>query len=95
MSRCSRPAAWTAASADAEIEADERGFARAERAARLHGLLERLAAHELHPQPDAPVVLLGAVDLHDVRVAHARQPARLLEEPRVRLGVDRRRRAAA
>ena len=64
----------------AQIEADERRFARAERAARLHGLLERLAAHELHPQADATVVLLGAVDLHDVRVTHAREPPRLFED---------------
>ena len=64
-------------------------------AAGLHDLLERLAAHQLHPQADAVVVLLGAVDLHDVRVADARQPARLFENPVVRLAVDRRRRAAA
>ena len=59
--------------------------ARQTRRATLHGLLERLAAHELHPQSDAIIVLLGAVDLHDVRVAHARKPPRLLEDPRVRL----------
>ncbi len=71
----------------AEIEADEGSFARAKRAARLHGLLERLAAHELHPQSDAPIMLFGAVDLHHVRVTHARQAPRLLQEPRVRVDV--------
>ena len=71
----------------AQIQPDERGFAPAERPARLNDLLERLAAHELHPQADAVVVLLGAVHLNHVRMANARQPARLFEQPRVRLCV--------
>ena len=66
----------------AQIQADEGRFARAKRAARLDGLLERLAAHELHPQADAAVVLLGAVHLDDVRMTHAREPPRLFEQPR-------------
>ncbi len=56
-------------------------FARAERAARFHDLIERLPLDELHPQPDAIVVLLGAEHLHHVRVADAREPAGLLQDP--------------
>ena len=63
-----------------DVEADERGLAGAERAARLDDLVERLAAHELGPQADAAVVFLGAVDLHDVLVAQARQAAGFLHE---------------
>ena len=95
MSRCSRPGAVHRRQRRAEVQADERRFARAERSARLDGLLERLAAHELHPQADAAVVLLGAVDLDDVRVAHARQAARFLQQPSVGFRHDRLRRAAA
>ena len=58
-----------------DIEAHECGFARAKRAAALDDLFERLAAHELGPQADAAVVLLGAVDLDDVLVAQACQPS--------------------
>ena len=71
----------------AQVQPDERGLAAAERPARLNRLLERLAAHELHPQADAVVVLLGTVHLHHVRMTNARQPARLVEQSRVRLGV--------
>ncbi len=64
-----------------DIEAHERGFARAKRPAALDHLLERLAAHELRPQADAAVVFLGAVDLDDVLVAQACQPPRFVHQP--------------
>ena len=50
-------------------------------------LLERLAAHQFHPEADAVVVMLGAVHLHDVRVPDPRKAPRLLENPSVRLGM--------
>ena len=50
-------------------------------------LLERLAAHQFHPEADAVVVMLGAVHLHDVRVPDPREAPRLLENPSVRLGM--------
>ena len=78
-----------------QIEADEGRLAGAERASRLDGLLERLAAHELHPQADAAVVLLGAIHLDDVGVAHAREPARLFEQACHARPRGRPRRAAA
>ena len=80
-----KPGAVHSGERGAQIETDERGFARAERPAALHRLPKRLAAHELHPQADAIVVLLGTVDLHDVRVAHAGKPPRLFENAGVRL----------
>ena len=70
-----------------QIQPDERRFTRAERPAGLHDLFERLAAHELHPEADAVVVLLGAVHLHDVRMTDPRQAARLFENPAVGLRV--------
>ncbi len=71
----------------AQIQADEGRFARAKWPARLNGLLERLAAHELHPQADAAVVLLGTIHLHDVPMTHTREPARLVEQPPVSFGM--------
>ncbi len=71
----------------AQIQADERRFPRPERAASLEDLLERLAAHQFHPEADAVVVMLGAVHLHDVRVPDPRKAPRLLENPSVRLGM--------
>ena len=63
----------------------------AERAAALHpvlGDLERFAAQQLHPQPDAPVMLRDAVDGDDVRMANAReQPALGRDARRQRIDV--------
>ena len=49
----------------AQLAADERRLARAERPLRLEDGLERPPLDELHPQADAPVVLFGAVDRDD------------------------------
>ena len=68
-----------------DVEADERGLARAERAARLDDLVERLAADELGPQPHPAIVFLGTVDLHHMLVPQARQAAGFLHETRVRI----------
>ncbi len=75
-----QPGAVDGGERGADIQADERGFAGAERPAGSHDLLERLAPHQLHPQADALVVLLRAVHLHHVRVTHPRQPPGLLED---------------
>ena len=71
----------------AEIQADERRFPSPKGAAGLKHLLERLAAHQFHPEADAIVVMLGAVHLDDVRVPDSREAPRLLEDPSVRLGM--------
>ena len=41
---------------------------------------QRLALDQIHPEADAPVVLVCAVDGDDVRVPDAREPAGLVED---------------
>ncbi len=65
-----------------QIDADGRGFARAERAARVQQLLERLAAQQLHPEADAPFVHVDAVHRDHVGMAHARQQPPLAGDAR-------------
>ena len=65
----------------ADVLPDHRPFARAERAARSSRSDRAIPLDQLHPEPDAIVVLLGAEHLHDVRVADAREPAGLLQDP--------------
>ena len=62
MSRCRSPAAWTAAGRLADVDADERRFACAERALGVDELRERPAEDEIAPEADAPVVPVDAVD---------------------------------
>jgi hypothetical protein len=69
----------------ADIQADECRLARTERAAIPHELLERLAPDEFCPETDAAVVLLDAVDLHDVLVAETGQTSGLFHQTRVRI----------
>ena len=75
----------------AQILTDDDRFARTERAAGVDDVLERFAFDVLHPEPDAAVVLLGAVDLNDVRMPDAREPARLVQHAfvRRRIGLSR------
>ena len=80
MSRCSRPAACTAAIARHSSTPMRHGLCRREGLARRRALLERLPLDELHPQADAIVDLLGAVDGHDVGVADAGQQAALFDD---------------
>ena len=71
-----------ARAAQSQIDADrDLGVAQSGRpAARC---LQRPAAHQLHPQADALLVAFGAVHVHDVRVADAREASCLLQQPRV------------
>ena len=69
----------------ADVEADERGLAGAERSACLTSLVERLAAHELGPEADPAIVLLGAVDLDDVLVPQPREATGFFHDPRARV----------
>jgi len=69
----------------AHVDPDQRGFARAERAGVVHEFFERDAADELHPQADLFLVPFGAVHMHHVRVANAREATRFLEQPLVGL----------
>ena len=62
----------------AQIDADERSLLCAEHAAGGERLLERQTLDELHPETDGLVVLIDAVDRHDIRVAHASQQPRFL-----------------
>ena len=63
----------------ADVDADAGGLARAHRAAGEHGLRQRLAVDQLHPQARLAAVVLGAVDGDDVRMADARQGAGLAQ----------------
>ncbi len=64
----------------AQLLADERRLARAERALGPQELLQRAAADVLHPEPDAPVALLGAEHRHHVAMADARQDPPLVQD---------------
>ena len=69
----------------ADVQSDECRLAGTELAAIGDELLERLASNELGPETDATVVLLGAVDLHDVLVAEPGQTSGLLHHPSLRV----------
>ena len=64
----------------ADLDADERRFARAGRALPGDELRQREAVDEVAPEPEAPVVLVDAVDRHDVRVPHPRDGTRLTKQ---------------
>ena len=68
----------------ADVEADQRGFARAEAAALLENLFERLPLDQLHPQPDHAFGARGAVDRHHVGMIDLGQQPRLVNH---RVGV--------
>ena len=70
----------------AQLLANERRLARAERSLRPEQLFERAAPDILHPQADAAVPLFGAVDGDHVAVAHPREDASLMEHLRGQLG---------
>ena len=63
----------------AQVLAEQRRLAAAERALPLQQLLEGVAADELHPQPDAAVVGVDAVHGDDVAVADAGQEAAFVQ----------------
>ena len=63
----------------AQILAEQRRFAPAERALSLQQLFEGVAADELHPQADAAVVGVDAVHGDDVAVADAGQEAAFVQ----------------
>jgi len=72
----------------ADVDADDRRLARAHAPVGIDPLLQRLAFEELHPEADAAVVAVGAVDGNHVGVTNPREQTtlgdhRLLE----RLGV--------
>ena len=71
----------------AHVLADQRRFARIQLVPAVHRLLERLATHELHAQPDAAFVRLHAEDADDVGVTHFRERAPLTEQALGQLGV--------
>ncbi len=68
----------------ADVEADQRRFARAEAAALLEDLFERLSLDQLHPQADHAFGARGAVDRHHVGMIDLGQQARLVND---RVGV--------
>ena len=65
-----KPGGMHRAGRAADVNADQRCFARAHRALRGDDLRQRLALDEIAPEPEAPVVAVHAVDRHDVRVSH-------------------------
>ena len=65
-----------------ELDADRDRVRGVERRASSQLLLERLAAHELHPQADLIADPLGAVNRHDVRVADPREQPALFDDRR-------------
>ena len=64
----------------AQVYAEPCDFGRRERAAAAQRLLECAALDELHPQTDAPVDGLCAVDRDDIRVADAREQPPFLDD---------------
>jgi len=50
-------------------------------------VLERVALEQLGHHADAPAVHVGAVHEQHIRVLHARERARLLEQPLDRVGL--------
>ena len=64
----------------ADVEADQRCFARAEAAALLQDLFERLALDQLHPQADHAFGARGAVDRHDIGMIDLGEQARLVND---------------
>ena len=64
-----------------ELDADVDRLAGAE-ALRLGELFERPALHEIHPQTDAAVLVVGAVDAHHVRVPDLGQQPGFVEDRR-------------
>ena len=56
-----------------EVYAGRGGLARAERAASLEDLFERLAAEQLHPQANAPLVHVDAVNGDHIVMTDARE----------------------
>ena len=63
-----------------QVHAEPRDFGRRERAAAVERLLERAALDELHPQTDAPVDGLCAVDGDDIWMADAREQPPFLDD---------------
>ncbi len=72
----------------ADVEADERSLAGAERSARGDNLVERFPAHELGPQAHTAIVLFGAVDLDNVLVPQARQTTGLVHQTTARIAAS-------
>ena len=66
----------------AQIDADQRRLASAQRPVLLQPLFERRATYQLHPQADAPIVHVHAVDRDHVGVAHTRQPTAFRSDAR-------------
>ena len=54
----------------ADVNADQRCFARSHRALRGDEFCQRLALDEVAPETDASVVTVHAVNRHDIRVPH-------------------------
>lgn len=78
MSRCSRLAWWTAASAT-ELLADVDRFAGAQTPF-VDTLLECLSLDQVHPEADASVVAIGAVHHDDVGMTDVYELAGLVED---------------
>ena len=70
----------------AQVDADAGRLRGAHAPVLLDQLMQRTAGHELEREPDAVFAAVHRVDAHDVRMIHARQSARLLEEVRAQLG---------
>ena len=80
MSRCSRPAAWTAATAWHSSMPMATASAGVKRLPCVEQLLERAPSTSSIQRPIAIADPLGAVDRDDVRVAHAGQQAALFDD---------------
>jgi hypothetical protein len=65
----------------AQFLADNGRFTGTHRALRREDCVQRAAADELHPQPDAAVMDVRPVHRDDMRVAHACEGPRFVEDP--------------
>ena len=64
----------------ADVDADQRRFARADNALPADELHQRLAVDEVAPETEPAVMAVHAVDRHDVRVPHACDGARFAKQ---------------
>jgi hypothetical protein len=66
-----------------ELVADNASLSGAERTMALEHSLESEAANEFHPETDTAIVFTSAVDRYDIRVVHARQCSRFVQQLRL------------
>src|SRR4030095_1399646 len=73
----------TAAQAPPHLAPDSASLSGTERTMAFKHSLEREPANEFHPETDTATVFTSAVDRYDIRVVHARQCSRFVQQFRL------------